>query len=436
MTRNALTRLVDALPARVAGADAVCLALGRSRCELRLDEALPVGARVSLVLRAPDEREVRLRAVAGAPTHGPGGVVQPAGLEPATPEDADILAGLMTGLRKDAHLALCAHEDVEAERATAGWDDVELPHAAMPEIDGATVDTTARLWGRTLQLPLLIAGMTGGSRRGADVNRRLAAVAQEAGIGMGVGSQRRMLQDPDLAWTYQVRDVAPDILLLANIGAVQLNYGVSAARCGELVEAIGADALCLHLNSLQERVQPEGDWNFADLFDRVREVTEACPVPVILKETGCGMDAALVRRALDVGCAGVDVSGAGGTSWARVEALRQADPVQRAVGNTFRDWGIPTARAVAAARSLGDDHVVVGSGGIRSGLHVAKAVALGADVCAMALPFLRDVLQSEQTAADRVRQVGEELRTTLFCSSNANLQDLREAGVRPAGGVA
>ena len=435
MTRNALTRLVDALPAQVAGNEASCLALGFDRCELQLDEALPPDVAVELVLCAPGEREVRLLATPGTPTLGPDAVVQPASHEPSTSADAEILAGLMTGLRKDAHLALCAHEDVEAERTTAGWDEVELSHVAMPEMDGAAVDTAVRLWGKTLELPLIVAGMTGGSHRGADVNRRLAAVAQVAGIGMGVGSQRRMLQDPDLAWTYRVRDVAPDILLLANIGAVQLNHGVTPTQCSDLVEAIGADALCLHLNALQERVQPEGDWNFAGLFDRVREVTEVCPVPVILKETGCGMDASVTRRALDAGCAGVDVSGAGGTSWARVEALRQVDPVQRAVGNTFRDWGIPTAQAVAAARSVGPDHVVLGSGGVRDGLHVAKAIALGADACAMALPFLRAVLQSERTAADRIRQIGEELRTALFCSSNANLHDLRTAGVQPAGGA-
>ncbi len=436
MTRSALTRLVDALPARVDGwCDATCQALGFERCQLELDAALPAGVPVELVLSAHAEQVVRFEATPGDAEAGEHGVLQIAELRPATPGDAELHDGLMTGLRKDAHLALCTHEDVEAAAADPGFDRVTLGHVALPEMDAASVDVSLELWGRTLQLPLIIAGMTGGSARGAEVNRMLAVVAQEAGIGMGVGSQRRMLQDPDLAWTYQVRDVAPDILLLANIGAVQLNYGVTPEQCSELVEAIGADVLCLHLNALQERVQPEGELDFSALLERVREVVEASAVPVILKETGCGLDARITRAALEAGCAGVDVAGVGGTSWARVEALRQADPVQRAVGNTFRDWGIPTAQAIGSARSAGEDHVVIGSGGVRDGLHVAKAIALGADACAMALPFLRAVLQSERTAADLVHQVGDELRTAMFCSSSADLHGLRAAGVSSAEGA-
>jgi isopentenyl-diphosphate Delta-isomerase len=436
MTRSALTRLVDDLPVRVDGwCDATCRALGFDRCQLHLDTALPAGVPVELVLSALDEQVVRFEATPGDSEAGDHGVLQITELRPATTTDAELHDSLMTGLRKDAHLALCTHEDVEAARADAGFDGVTLRHVALPEMDASSVDTSLELWGHTLRLPLIIAGMTGGSARGAEVNRMLAGVAQESGIGMGVGSQRRMLQDSDLAWSYQVRDVAPDILLLANIGAVQLNYGVTPQQCAELTEAIGADALCLHLNALQERVQPEGELDFSALRDRIQGVVEACAVPVILKETGCGMSAPITRQALDAGCAGVDVAGVGGTSWARVEALRQADPVQRAVGNTFRDWGIPTTRSIASARSVGTDHVVIGSGGVRNGLHVAKAIALGADACAMALPFLRAVLQSERTAADLVRQVGEELRTAMFCSSTVDLHDLRAAGVSPADGA-
>jgi isopentenyl-diphosphate Delta-isomerase len=436
MTRSALTRLVDALPARVDGwCDATCQALGFDRCQLSLDAALPSGVPVELVLSAHDDQVVRFEATPGDAEAGDHGVLQITELRPATPSDAVLHDSLMTGLRKDAHLALCTHEDVEAAVADPGFGGVTLRHVALPEMDASSVDPALDLWGRTLQLPLIIAGMTGGSARGAEVNRMLAVVAQEAGIGMGVGSQRRMLQDPDLAWTYRVRDLAPDILLLANIGAVQLNYGVTPQQCAELVEAIGADVLCLHLNALQERVQPEGELDFSALLERIEEVVEASAVPVILKETGCGMSAHVTRQALDAGCAGVDVAGVGGTSWARVEALRQADPVQRAVGHTFRDWGIPTTRAITSARSVGDAHVVIGSGGVRDGLHVAKAIALGADACAMALPFLRAVLQSERDAADLVRQVGEELRTAMFCSSTVDLHDLRAAGISPAEGA-
>ena len=436
MTRSAPTRLIDALPVQLGDAGtAVCLALGFDRCELQLAEPLPQGEQIALILRAPDEREVRFLATPERALLRDGAFLQPADLVPASDLDRDALASLMTGLRKDAHIALCAQEDVEAAAVSSGWGRLRLPHAALPELDAAAIDTTVQLLGRMLSLPLVIGGMTGGSRRGSDVNRRLAAVAQAAGIGMGVGSQRRMVQDPDLAWTYQVRDVAPDILLLANIGAVQLNYGITPDQCSDLVEAIGADALCLHLNALQERVQPEGEQDFDALLDRIRGVVECSRVPVLLKETGCGISAAVTRQALEVGCAGVDVAGVGGTSWARVEALRQADPVESAVGNTFRDWGIPTATAIREARSVGVGHVVLGSGGVRTGLDMAKAIALGADACAMALPFLRAVLQSEQTAADLVRQVGEELRTAMFCSSTMDLQDLRRVVIMSTEGA-
>jgi len=297
MTRSALTRLVAALPAQVGRTPAVVLALGFDRCQLGLERALPAGEPVVLVLRAHDEREMRFNATPGEAHHTDGGVEQIAALVPSTPQDADALDGIMTGLRKDAHLALCAHDDVQAAAVTPGWDDVVLHHVALPELDAAAIDPTVELWGKTLQLPLIIGGMTGGSRRGADVNRSLATVAQDAGIAMGVGSQRRMLQDPDLAWTYQVRDMAPDILLLANIGAVQLNYGVTAQQCVELVEAIGADVLCIHLNALQERVQPEGELDFSALLERVREVVAVSSVPVVLKETGCGLSARVTRQA-------------------------------------------------------------------------------------------------------------------------------------------
>ena len=433
---RSMTRLVEELPMELAtGQVALCSALSSSECELMVDGLLPAGRTVSATLRTAEEGAISLELTPlSEARQGRTGLLQQIDLRPASSQDERALASMMLRLRKDAHIALCAHEDVESEGVTAGWDRVDLPHEALPELDAETIDLSTVLLGKPMRLPLLISGMTGGSRRGAAINRTLAAVAQQTGIGMGVGSQRRMLDDPDLTATYEVRDIAPDILLLANVGAVQLNYSVTADQCAHLVEAIGADALCLHLNALQEMIQPEGERNFAGLWAHVAHVCEVVPVPVLLKETGCGVDADLTRRALEAGCVGVDVAGVGGTSWARVETLRQADRRGREVGETFRDWGIPTVDAVADARSVGDRHVVVGSGGVRNGLHMAKAIALGADCCGMALPFLRAALESEARGLELIARLAEELRVAMFCSSASDLRALRRLGDQPAEG--
>ena len=433
---RSMTRLVEELPMELSsGQVLLCAALSSRECELLVDTQLPAGRPMNAKLRTAEEGAISLELTPLSESRlGRVGFLQRIEIHPASAGDESALTGMMLRLRKDAHIALCAHEEVEAAGASAGWDRVDLPHAALPELDAEAIDLSTNLLGKPLKLPLLISAMTGGSRRGAEINRTLAAVARQAGIGMGVGSQRRMLDDPDLTETYRVRDVAPDIPLLANIGAVQLNYGVTADHCAHLVDAIGADALCLHLNALQEMIQPEGDRNFAGLWARIARVCEVVPVPVMLKETGCGVDADLTRRALNAGCVGVDVAGVGGTSWARVEALRQADPRGREVGETFRDWGIPTVDAIADARSAGDHHLVIGSGGVRNGLHVAKAIALGADCCGMALPFLRAALESEEKALELIARLAEELRVAMFCSSASDLRALRRLGDEPAEG--
>jgi len=432
-----MTRLVEELPVHLdQGQVAICTSLSAVACELLVVAPIPSDRTVPLRITTDAGAAIRLSGTPGEVIRATAnGVVQRLDLEPASAGAGDRLETLLLRLRKDAHLALCAHEDVEAHAVSPGWERVRLPHHALPELDGDQLDLSTSLLGRPLRLPLLISGMTGGSERGAEVNRALASVAQCAGIAMGVGSQRRMLADDELTWTYQVRDVAPDIPLLANIGAVQLNHGVTPGDCAVLVDAIEADALCIHLNALQEMIQPEGERNFANLFPRIGEVAAALSVPVLLKETGCGMSRELVQTALAAGCAGVDVAGAGGTSWARVESLRQADTVRRAIGETFRDWGIPSAVAVAGARAPGADHLVIASGGIRSGLDMARALALGADVCGVALPFLRAVLDGEEAALSLVERLEEELRVAMFCSSAPDVCALREIGVTPIEGA-
>jgi isopentenyl-diphosphate delta-isomerase len=286
--------------------------------------------------------------------------------------------------RKLAHLDLCANEDVES-RATTLLEQVQLFHDALPELSADDVDPSVELLGRRLHAPILISGMSGGAPRALAVNRALATAAQKCGLGMGVGSQRAMLVNPSCADSYRVRDVAPDILLLANIGAVQAREA-GPARVAGLVDAIGADALCVHLNPAQELVQDEGDRDFRGCTAAIARLVRELRVPVVVKETGCGLSPAALARLRDAGVALVDVSGAGGTSWTAVESLR-GSPRQRALGAELRDWGIPTAASIVYARRAGLR--AIASGGIRGAGDVVRALALGAEAASLALPFLR-----------------------------------------------
>jgi isopentenyl-diphosphate delta-isomerase len=286
--------------------------------------------------------------------------------------------------RKLAHLDLCIGRDVEAHRSTL-LEEVHLVHEALPELAWHEVDPSVELFGRRLLAPLLVSGMTGGTAEAGAVNRALAAAAQKLGLGFGVGSQRAMLVDPAVAESYRVRDVAPDVLLLANLGAVQAR-DAGPERVAALAGEIGADAVCIHLNAAQELVQDDGDRDFRGLTATLAELADLLPIPVVAKETGCGLSPRTLARLRSAGVAMVDVSGAGGTSWTGVEALRGSGR-QRALGETLREWGIPTAASLLfAARA---EMPALASGGIRTALDVVRALALGARAAALALPFLR-----------------------------------------------
>ncbi len=428
---NSLVRLVQELPVRLgSGVTASCSALGTDSCELRLQNPLAAGEAVDITLRTPLGRSLRFAAVPGeaATRDGDSRVRQRFTLVKGDGATREALEGLLTQLRKDGHLELCLNEDVES-RVGPGFADLRLPHHSLPDIDGDEVSTVARFVGKRMRLPLLITGMTGGTARGGEVNLALAAVAQRTGLAMGLGSQRSMLEDPSLTSTFEVRDVAPDIPLLANLGAVQLNYGVTPEGCARVVEAVGADALCLHLNVVQEMIQPEGNRNFTELAHSIAKVVDEVPVPVLLKETGTGMSPEVAQLAVDLGCAGIDVSGLGGTSWPRVEALRHSDPRRRRVGNAFRDWGMPTADAIRTCREAAPETLLIASGGVRTGQDMAKCIALGADLCGMALPLLRAVTRSEEAAVEFIGQLDEELRVAMTCSGANTLSALRERGV-------
>ena len=343
--------------------------------------------------------------------------------EPPEPS-ADLNDEVHIRRRKVDHIELCAREEVEYRLTTTHLEHVRLLHQSLPEVDMAQIDLSTPFMGRTLQAPLCISGMTGGADEAREINRALATLAQRNGIAFGVGSQRAMLVDPSLLDTYAVRDVAPDVALLANVGVVQATASPTAEIQG-LVDAIGADALCVHLNPAQEMIQEGGDRDFRGNVAALARLVEELTVPIIAKETGCGVSPQTAETLREVGVRWVDVSGAGGTTWVGVEALR-ARPGRRAVGEDFWEWGIPTAASVHFAARAGLQPIA--SGGLRNGHDVARAIALGARVGSMALPFLRAVreggLERAQAFLDRVI---EGLRVACLLTGSRSAEELRRA---------
>jgi len=288
--------------------------------------------------------------------------------------------------RKKDHLALCAGPNVGFREKTTLLEHVQLVHSALPELHADDVDTTTELLGHKLSAPVIVAAMTGGTDRAAEVNKDLARAAEELGLAFGLGSQRAMFERPDTTWTFQVRDVAPNVLLLGNLGLVQAKK-MSTAEIAELCAKVGANALCIHLNPAMEIVQPGGDRDFSGGLDLLRRLVEELPIPVVAKETGCGLSRAVAERIAATGVKAVDTSGAGGTSWVAVEAHRAVDEDQRVLAEELWDWGIPTAASVLQLRGLPLE--IVATGGLKNGSDVARAVALGATVGGIAAEALR-----------------------------------------------
>ncbi len=331
-----------------------------------------------------------------------------------------------TRRRKDEHLRINLEEDVRSGLST-GLERYRFVHQALPEISLHEVRTDLTLFGRALAAPLLISSMTGGTAEGARINRRLAEAAQSAGVALGVGSQRAALEDPQAVASFRVRDYAPDVLLFANLGAVQLNYGYGIDACRRAVEMIEADALILHLNPLQEALQPEGDTNFAGLLRRIAAVVRALEVPVVIKEVGWGISPRVARQLAEVGVAAIDVAGAGGTSWSQVEMYRAPNEPLRRLAAAFVDWGIPTAESLRYVRAAAPHLPVFASGGLRTGVEVAKVLALGATLAGFAGPLLRAASRSTQAVLEELRLLQEQLRVTMFVVGAPNLDALRRA---------
>ncbi len=326
--------------------------------------------------------------------------------------------------RKSDHIRINLDEDVRSGLST-GLERYRFIHRALPEIDLEAVDLSLALFNRSLDAPLLISSMTGGTETASRINQTLAEAAQATGIAMGLGSQRAGIEHPELANTFRVRQVAPNILLFANLGAVQLNYGYGVDECRRAVEMIEAEALILHLNAVQEAVQPEGDTRFAGLAGKIEQVCRALPVPVIAKEVGWGFAEDDVRLLVNAGVAAIDVAGAGGTSWSQVEMYRAQTESQKRLAAAFIDWGIPTADAILNVRRVAPALPIIASGGLRTGIDIAKSIALGATLGGMAGPFLKAAAQSVEQTIQTIQELQREIRVCMFAAGVGSIKQLQ-----------
>lgn len=327
--------------------------------------------------------------------------------------------------RKSEHLRINLEKDVAFPHLTTGLEHYHFVHNALPEISLDSVDLSSAFLGKPLRLPLLISSMTGGTAEAQRINFHLAEGAQQAGIAMGLGSLRAVLEAPHLADTFRVRHLAPDILLFANLGAAQLNAGFGLEECQRAVELTDADALILHLNPLQEALQADGDTDWRGLLGQIENLCRELDVPVVAKEVGWGISARVARQLVTAGVAVIDVAGAGGTSWSQVEMHRAPTERLRRLCAQFEDWGIPTATALVEVRAALPDVPVIASGGLRTGIDLAKVLALGADLGGLAGPFLKAASQSPQAVYDLAVELADVLRTVMFTLGISNLTSLR-----------
>jgi len=327
--------------------------------------------------------------------------------------------------RKSDHIRINLEEDVRSG-LTSGLERYYFLHQALPEINLDDIDLSQDLFARHLKAPILISSMTGGTDEARRINLTLADAAQETGIAMGLGSQRAAIEHPNLAETFHVRRVAPDILLLANLGAIQLNYGYGVDECRRAVEMCEADALILHLNALQEAVQPEGDTRFSGLLNKIEQVCRTLEVPVIAKEVGWGFSGESARRLANAGVAAIDVAGAGGTSWSQVEMHRAKSATQARLAAAFIDWGIPTADSIQMIQESVPEMIVIASGGLRSGIDIAKCIALGSRLGGMASPFLKSAAVSLDATIETIKSYQHEIQVCMFAAGVASLDHLRQ----------
>ncbi|MFC1959432.1 type 2 isopentenyl-diphosphate Delta-isomerase [Chloroflexota bacterium] len=330
----------------------------------------------------------------------------------------------LTEGRKIDHIRINLEENVQFPTLTTGFENYYFMHQAVPELSLAEIAIETEFLSKSLAAPILISSMTGGTKQAHMINRNLAIAAQHYGIAMGLGSQRAALENAQLEYSFKVRDFAPDILLFANIGAVQLNYGYGLDECRRAVAMVEADALILHLNVLQEAVQPEGDSNFGQLLEKIEAVCKTVEVPVIAKEVGWGLSEQAARQLTDAGVAVLDVAGAGGTSWSTVEYHRATTKFNADIAKSFADWGIPTVHSLIYARRAAPNMPLIASGGLKNGIDIAKSIALGANLGGLAGPFLKAAVQSEEIVIEAIEILAQQLKIAMLCAGVPDIKTL------------
>jgi isopentenyl-diphosphate delta-isomerase len=330
--------------------------------------------------------------------------------------------------RKADHIRINLEKDVSSG-VTTGLERLRFEYQALPELNLEEINTSVQVFSKTLSAPILISSMTGGSSESERINLLLARAAQDTGIAMGLGSQRIAIDHPEQAGTYAIRKVAPDILLFANLGAVQLNYGYTVDHCRRAVDMVEADGLILHLNALQEALQPEGQTQFAGLLTKIEQVCRKLNVPVIAKEVGWGISGRAARQLADAGIAAIDVAGAGGTSWSQVEMYRIKDERKARIAGLFRDWGISTADSIRQVRQTAPEVLVFASGGLQTGIDIAKCIALGAQLGGMAGPFLKAAARSLEDTVNFIEDLQRTIRIAMFACGAGSIAQLQNTSL-------
>jgi len=346
----------------------------------------------------------------------------------------DLDVKLLNGKRKKEHLDISLNHDVNFKKITSGFENYSFIHQALPEIDLNEIDLSIDIFGKKLSLPLMISPLVGGIEETGEINKDLAKAATICGIAMGVGSQRAGLEDFEVKKSYMVRDIAPDILLFSNLGAVQLNYGFGLKECNKSIDMIGADGIILHLNSLQEAFQTEGNHNFKNLYLKIKDISRTLKKPLLIREVGFGISYDVAKKIISTGISGIDVGGAGGTSWIEIEKIRSKNEILRRVAESFSDWGIATAESLRMVKKAVDEKsikkqenriCIIASGGIRTGVDAAKAIALGADMVGIALPILKSISVSIDQCVDYIKEIEAGLKIAMFGIGALKISELK-----------
>ncbi len=334
----------------------------------------------------------------------------------------------MLAERKKQHLDIVLSGHGSSTGVGTGFERVRFEHVALPEIDMSAIDLTTEFLGRKLSGPFLVSSMTGGAQQAQEINHNIAIACEAAGIAFAVGSQRVAIEtNSDWGMNRELRRLAPSVPILANIGAAQLNTGYGIEQARRAIEMIDADALIIHLNPLQEAVQPEGDRNWRGLTEKIGLLSQSLHVPLVVKEVGSAVSPMVAQKLASLGVGIIDVAGAGGTSWAAVEAQRATTVSEAAIASAFVDWGQPTAYAISAIRKALPDIFIIGSGGVRNGVDAAKAIRMGANIVGQAASVLRSATSSPEAVADHFEVMSAQLRVACFCTGSSNLADLRIA---------